>query len=287
MERTSYKYRASALMAAAGLALGCATDNWKWPEFQEEPVRRVRLVGFDEYNPEADGRVLEELPESFTKYLAHYGLADIKFLDKGLRESFLKEKQSLKSREKLLEGLMEDMEELGLGEETAGRLKPKQAVELSCILVSRKLKPDRSKGYELSRALDEGRADEMYMGKEEREAVCRHYAQATAAVFRALREINPGIRNTYLTIYYNSQKKHAYAQATTIDGDELVITFIDPSSYDIAGRGALNAVRKENFGEGMERLEEERQYLQRRMPEATITITTFSDASQSSYILSR
>lgn len=272
----SYRNGIGRTLSGFGLILGlgaCAIDNWKYPKFEGEPVRQVEITPFKNYNPRpmGDGElILEDLPESFSKYLAHYGLTDTKFLDEGMRggNSYLDEKRRIENREKLVERILEEAFMEGYDEESVSELTPRQAIELSCLLASRRLRPDYSENQELARRIDGKNIADLYLQEDDKEipAVCRHYAEMVAVIFRGMREVNVGIRNTYLTPYYNAGRKHAYDQATTINPGQMQITFVDSMWAETCRDRRIEAVDTEHFGRNLWRIEEEAEYLERKMP---------------------
>lgn len=74
-------------------------------------------------------------------------------------------------------------------------------------------------------------------------AICRNYAPVNAAVFAILKEINPQLRNTYMTVFspnadHAMALPHAWNMVSTLTATGVESTYVDPTWLDTRSRTA-------------------------------------------------
>lgn len=77
----------------------------------------------------------------------------------------------------------------------------------------------------------------------EGQGICRNYAPVNAAVFSVLRELNPNLRNTYMTTFspdadHSMTLSHAWNLVATLTATGVDATFVDPTWLDTRRRTA-------------------------------------------------
>ncbi|MBI4237032.1 MAG: hypothetical protein HY696_01275 [Deltaproteobacteria bacterium] len=119
---------------------------------------------------------------------------------------------------------------------------------LGKLMQSGDLRNDRAK------AIDTMPPDQIFA---EGQGICRNYAAVNTAVFAILRDLNPQLRNTYMTTFspsadHSMALSHAWNMVSTLTATGVDVTFVDPTWLDTRrrtadGSGAAGAGSEQMF----------------------------------------
>jgi len=226
---------------------------------------------------------LVQMPEiSYSEFQNYYPASeedkytlDDAYFQKYFTESADDKKHSIKNAAKFKKLILETASELGYAEKDISNMSIHDAIRLSGMIVAHKLEyehgmisdaeketidsidkkdPDYKmkllsaivsagdQRNDLAQNIDAMSVDEIF---EKGRAICRNYATVNAGVFEILKEINPNLKNTYMTVFspdgdHSLMLPHAWNKVSTLTADDIKVTYVDSTWLDTRSRSPRN-----------------------------------------------
>lgn len=241
-------------------------------------IPEIKFLPFQDYYPKtAERRIEFSDPLSIEYFTRPYGNGILRKVIKGdpIEDLIPKEQiVRIKDLKKFKRAVVETARELGYDKEKIANLSIHDAIMLSGRITARRLEyedgmisddqrefhnaernelwfklfihgmdhPSSLDNNDLAKKVDGSTTDEVFEG---RRAICRNYAPVNAAVFQVLKDMNPGLKNTYMRAYspdglaHILSFLHAWNMVTTVTEKGVDVTFVDPTWLDTRKKTAM------------------------------------------------
>ncbi|MCK5613693.1 hypothetical protein KAR91_68145, partial [Candidatus Pacearchaeota archaeon] len=248
-------------------------------------VPEVRLVTFQDYHPPTSTQKIEFEDPLFKAYFTEqYSVHMLSMEISGTDVSELKSKNVVKIKDypKFKKMVVSTAKELGYSEEQLRTMSIHDALMLGGKITAHRLEYDeemiseeekrilKSKGAdgfmlyvldvafnkishrnERAKQVDSSPADVIF---ENGSGICRNYAKVNAAVFTVLKDISPGLKNTYMRYYTPDALEHllslphGWNMVATVTPTNIQVTYVDSTWLDTRSRSELNESEKISKG---------------------------------------